>query len=333
MTIEPIWVGGEDPVLDRVMNRRRWAPRTPAFTLVELLIVIAVIGLLAALLLPSIQAAREASRRTTCFHHSRQLVLGVMQYAAAHDQKLPPLWHTASTKPWENFSWRATLLPYVEEAPLYDRLDLSRLPSEAENETAIRQSVKIYQCPSTPESPRSIDHLGRGVAAIDLTAGAHDFAAIFEVWSAQGRGYPGAWDSRRRLPFGTPIVDAEVGVAAAERRTLPGLLRKITDGLSKTALLSEQAGKPQGLGASLEAADHSPTEGAWATSDIGSFHGNPINFHNFYDPFGFHGGAVIAMADGSVSLLPEETPTPIIVALFSREGSEIISSQDWLARP
>ncbi len=103
----------------------------------------------------------------------------------------------------------------------------------------------------------------------------------------------------------------------------------MVDGLSKTALVCEQAGKPNGYGSDPEAATHPPSEGAWATCDYGSFWGNGINTHNFRDPFGFHGGAVVALCDGSVTLLPETMSTEIMVSLFSRDGNEIVAATDW----
>ena len=59
-----------------------------AFTLVELLVVIATIAMLVALLLPAVQAAREAARRTTCVNRFRQVALGVQNYASANNDRL-----------------------------------------------------------------------------------------------------------------------------------------------------------------------------------------------------------------------------------------------------
>jgi len=80
-----------------------------AFTLVEMLVVIALIGILVALLLPAIQSARASARRTMCKNSMRQVGLAVLMFADAHDGRFPRTVHDGDEKSWIN-----TLAPYVE---------------------------------------------------------------------------------------------------------------------------------------------------------------------------------------------------------------------------
>jgi len=97
-----------------------------AFTLVELLVVIAVIGILVALLLPAVQAAREAARRTMCQNNVKQIALAVHHFASAHKALPPSLLYFGPGDP-RNSSWspHARILPFLEEGALEAEIDYS----------------------------------------------------------------------------------------------------------------------------------------------------------------------------------------------------------------
>ena len=139
----------------------------PAFTLVELLTVIAIIGILVALLLPAIQSARESARRTQCQNNLRQLGIALHNHETA--QKRFP--SGAMSKPYPKdpshphsfYRWSALaqLLPYMENESIHDLLDLSLplympgpgYPISPPNKLAISQILPEFLCPSDLGQP------------------------------------------------------------------------------------------------------------------------------------------------------------------------------------
>src|SRR5215212_11767924 len=132
--------------------------RRPAFTLVELLVCIAIIGILVMLLLPAVQAAREASRRAACVNNLRQLGIALHNYEAAH--KHFPAGRGAPLP--SVFSTIAYLLPYIEESALKDRIVFKEPPTTFTvgatlydgtiNEPAATTKVSLLICPSDAAS-------------------------------------------------------------------------------------------------------------------------------------------------------------------------------------
>ncbi len=107
-----------------------------AFTLVELLVVIAIIAVLISLLLPAVQSAREAARRSQCTNNMKQIGLAMHNYVSANEA-LPPISVDLKCDPYtinptlpancyqphQNFSQHARLLPYLEQNPLYNSIN------------------------------------------------------------------------------------------------------------------------------------------------------------------------------------------------------------------
>ena len=90
------------------------------FTLIELLVVIAIIAILVALLLPAVQQAREAARRTQCKNNLRQIGLALHNYHDVFNSF--PLGKVANQLV---FGWQVRILPYIEQAPLYNQLNVN----------------------------------------------------------------------------------------------------------------------------------------------------------------------------------------------------------------
>jgi prepilin-type N-terminal cleavage/methylation domain-containing protein/prepilin-type processing-associated H-X9-DG protein len=84
--------------------------RTRGFTLVELLVVIAVVGMLVALLLPAIQASRAAARCTQCKSNLHNLGIGMLNFIDTHNGNFPFTYHSGNTK-----TWIVTVSPWIED--------------------------------------------------------------------------------------------------------------------------------------------------------------------------------------------------------------------------
>lgn len=123
----------------------RSKPHRAGFTLIELLVVIAILGLLIGLLLPAVQAAREAGRRTQCQNHLKNQALAVLNFEQTR-KIIPP---GNMQKDGTGFSWMFQILPYVEQSPLHQRFNHKQSWDSSENLFASEQTVAIFRCPSS----------------------------------------------------------------------------------------------------------------------------------------------------------------------------------------
>lgn len=315
-----------------------------AFTLVELLVVIAIIGMLVGILLPAVNAARESGRMTTCKNHARQQAIGLQSYSTQFSEALPPIWQQGNLSPWDNFSWRVALLPFIEEDNRFDRINARRLPLDESN-LAAAGPLGIFQCPSAPE--RVVRQIG---PHRELQLGVTDYAAVFDIHSSfsdqvktgvwYGAKPPdelgGANEDMGDFPATPDFSMVDRDSYSAEIRKVPSTFRRVRDGLSNTILIVEQAGKPermnrgsssppgQGEGVEIEA-----IEGAWITSEYATISTLVINQDNHTGPYAWHRGVVAAMCDGSVHFIAQGVDEGVMDALFSCTGSEIIDHEDW----
>jgi prepilin-type N-terminal cleavage/methylation domain-containing protein/prepilin-type processing-associated H-X9-DG protein len=135
------------------------------FTVVELLVVIGIIGMLAALLLPAIQAARGSARRTQCLNNIKQLGIALHSFTSAQG-RFPPgavakQYSPEPTHPHTFYRWSALahLLPYLEEANAYRKLDLALplygpgLTVLPQNKEGVAQTIAEFLCPSDHGQP------------------------------------------------------------------------------------------------------------------------------------------------------------------------------------
>ena len=142
----------------------RWQARMRlrGFTLIELLVVITIIAVLIAMLLPAVQSAREAARRATCLSNLKQMGIALHNYHDAH-RVFPPGGlevRTPLAPAGRQIAWSVFLLPHLEQAPLYNSIDMSKGFDAPENAVAAATVLPIYICPSVPQAEEL--HSGRG---------------------------------------------------------------------------------------------------------------------------------------------------------------------------
>jgi prepilin-type N-terminal cleavage/methylation domain-containing protein/prepilin-type processing-associated H-X9-DG protein len=133
--------------------------RQPGFTMIELVVVVAIISVLIALLLPAVQSAREAARRIQCANNLIQLGIAIENYEATN-QVLPPgvvdrTGPVIETPTAYQFGWIARILPYLEQKNVYNRLDFRSGVYTANNLTARGVSLNVLLCPSDGRRSRT----------------------------------------------------------------------------------------------------------------------------------------------------------------------------------
>ena len=336
------------------MNVRRLG-----FTLVELLVLIAIVGLAIAILLPAVPAARETARRAQCTNNLRQIGLAMHEY---HDHlgSLPPgvkgcCWGT----------WILFILPYIEQERLYNGWNFAGNDRDdatvqggmfryggAANTTVSSRRVDTYYCPSDPYRRNPV--AGSGVTSQNYVVNFGNTISNqtpFYLFNGAKRPFRGA-------PFtdmGAPepdITSATLLTSTAGTINFSG----IADGLSGTMLTSEvvvgSGGDLRGFSwwgyaaqfSALQAPNSSYPDVLPSSHHCGSVPPNPPcagatggNTGDVYVGLGLvnvprsmhPGGVDVGMADGAVRLIKNSVNVATFQALSSAGGSETVSNDSY----
>lgn len=239
--------------------------RLRGFTLIELLVVIAIIAILIALLLPAVQQAREAARRSTCKNNLKQLALALHNYHSTYnlfpyatsmdgaltgDANALPVDEDGNGQVLNHKGW-LMVLPFMDQAPLYEKFDFSQAAGEYDrggvglrgspangNDEVVSTSLSIFLCPSDDGDPF---YRGNGV---HYRIGDQSFQDEYFGAKTSYDFSVERYSSWRRPWNNLTKVDSRPPINLRTGRRMFGLwsdsrIRDIADGASNTALLVE----------------------------------------------------------------------------------------------
>lgn len=245
------------------------------FTWVELVVSLAIIGLLAALLLPAVRQTRPTARRAQCQNNLRNVSTAMQAYATTRQGELPPLtggFQIADPSDQvkgggnRDAPWSVVILPYVEQSTLQDRLRMSPgwdRPSDVDLQRLAQTSIECYICPDTlnPVSGGLSYVANAGIIAEDSwwSDSAESFDFGFNGYGAENRN-----DDDAELAYATGVFwRVPVGTKTETGTPAPLNLDQISarDGTSQTILLSENL--------NTRSYDSVSGSGGWISDDTG----------------------------------------------------------------
>ena len=293
---------GTGPAVQLFIHRMR------GFTLVELLVVMATIGVLLALLLPAVSSVLESARRMTCASHLHQIGLALSGHAT-HRRTFPAgctdcAWWDADRK---QHSWVTAILAQLDRPELREKYNLNSAYHSEENREVAGEVLPFLLCPSTKTTKRTGYTTGDKNnnqlwdSGDDLAY--TDYGGIYGI---EGPPYQAPWGSEHF------VADHAIGVMVHE---IPTPVRMISDGLSQTAMIGECTGRGGGTSEQSE----------WANGQnvFAKYYQTPINTNQNNELWSDHpGGVQLLFCDGHVLFLSEEVSQQTVNAALTRSGKD-----------
>jgi prepilin-type N-terminal cleavage/methylation domain-containing protein/prepilin-type processing-associated H-X9-DG protein len=294
-----------------------------AFTLIEVLVVIAIIAVLVGLLLPAVQKVREAASRMKCSNNLRQIGLAIHNYASTSAGSLPD--SHRYTAPL--YGWMTHLLPYAEQSPLYSQYNWSTDWYNPANAAVVGTDLKMLDCPSNSMANRKVTGTLFSTA---INTYPSDYHAIFGITSDLIPSVISATYPR----YGALPIDEMM-----DGQVVPGFRRltDILDGLSNTFFVCEVAGRPyiwrDGVQAATLNLQDKDSWAAWNGDYTRGFTFDginipgpcPLNCSNANAIYSFHNaGANCLFGDGSVQFLSQSIDVWVMYSMSTRSGGEVI---------
>jgi prepilin-type N-terminal cleavage/methylation domain-containing protein/prepilin-type processing-associated H-X9-DG protein len=327
--------------------------RAAGFTLVEVLVVISIVGILAGLLLPAVNSAREAGRRSQCSNHVKQIGLALHQYCEMH-RRFPPgamleprypnvkEWYD----PWaeaadirsgkHGTSWMLLILPFIEQNDIYANWNFN--DNVRGNSSLAQRDIALFYCPSRRVCVRRGDEQ---IMFDNWKSGGTDYGGCLgrcNGWRNEfSAGYNGPPRISHRFLYGSTLFDEQkTGIFAPNRATSTADIR---DGLSQTIMIGElQRLHPLPGTTGLEKSSRTSNDG-WAAAGVATLFntmlpdeddgdlGAPGGFNNwFFESAGSEHplGANFGFADGSIRFLNEDMDIKLYALLGSMNDQEIV---------